>query len=315
MKKEEIQKHKSHEHPKKITRITPISPIPPGLRAGDTDHRDGAALGPQYYNRWYAVYNLGSNTVNTLKVCTADHQSFTNFGVTNITIPNMTEVILTTFGTNIVASFLPLSSNLTVTGTALFHAPITVENGGLDASYGSQINLQAVGFPTSYGSTIKSSASSVARENGVAFAVGAGGDGSTQSQVMTLIGNGTVGIDTVSPNAALEVNGTGLFDGGIMTHDTNILVAGSATAYSGQFATIASGWTNNTATNAVYLYTGTSGNAVLWWCGGTGGASPCANAIITDTVAASGGNFPVPQGCGVQITSGVGLTAVVVFKP
>jgi len=127
--------------------------------------------------------------------------------------------------------------------------------------------------------------------------------------------SGALGVNTTNPAAALEVNGTGLFDGGIMTHDTNILVAGSATAYSGQFATIASGWTNNTATNAVYLYTGTSGNAVLWWCGGTGGASPCANAIITDTVAASGGNFPVPQGCGVQITSGVGLTAVVVFKP
>ena len=103
--------------------------------------------------------------------------------------------------------------------------------------------------------------------------------------------------------------------GNLVTANTNILIAGSATASAGQFATVASGWTNNTGTNAVYLYNGTSGNAVLWWCGGLAGVNPCATAVITDTVVASGGNFPVPQGCGVQITSGVGITATVVFKP
>jgi hypothetical protein len=74
--------------------------------------RDGAALGPAYYNRWYAVYNVGSNTATMLHVCSADHQSVTNFGSTNIAIPSMTEAIFTTFGTNLVAEFLPLTTNM-----------------------------------------------------------------------------------------------------------------------------------------------------------------------------------------------------------
>lgn len=74
--------------------------------------RDGAALGPAYYNRWYAVYNLGSNTSYTLSVCTADHIAFTNYGGqvngTNIQVPNMTKAVFTTFGTNGVVELSPL---------------------------------------------------------------------------------------------------------------------------------------------------------------------------------------------------------------
>jgi hypothetical protein len=74
--------------------------------------RDGAALGPAYYDRWYSIYNLGSNTAHTLSVCTADHIAFTNYGGqvngTNIQIPNMTKAVFTTFGTNGVVELSPL---------------------------------------------------------------------------------------------------------------------------------------------------------------------------------------------------------------
>lgn len=95
--------------------------------------RDGAALGPAYYDRWYAVYNLGSNTANTLSVCTADHISFTNYGGqingTNVQVPNMTKAVFTTFGTNGVIELSPLgpycafggglSNSIYAMGTAL----------------------------------------------------------------------------------------------------------------------------------------------------------------------------------------------------
>ena len=77
--------------------------------------------------------------------------------------------------------------------------------------------------------------------------------------------------------------------------------------------TINSGWTNNQGKNATYLYSGTSGSAVLYWHGGVNGVNACANPVITNTVVAGGGELPVPPGCGVQIVSGVGVTAAAVF--
>ena len=57
----------------------------------------------------WRIYNLGSNTANTLSVCASDHAWFTNLGTTNLVLPNQMMAWLTTSGTNIVPALLPLS--------------------------------------------------------------------------------------------------------------------------------------------------------------------------------------------------------------
>lgn len=96
-------------------------------------------------------------------------------------------------------------------------------------------------------------------------------------------------------------------------YNTNMLTAAASASFSGQFSTINSGWTNSQGANASYLYNGTSGTAVLYWHGGVNGASVCANPVITNAIGSQGGSLPVPPGCGVQIVSGSGVTATVVF--
>ena len=112
--------------------------------------RDGAALGPAVFNRYWEIYNLSAPGGYSLSVCSADHMIFTNFGAsTNIVIPGQTKAILTTFGTNIVAAFLPLSTNLQasqLTGTvAASHLPAlsalsgTISMSQLPAAYGTAL--------------------------------------------------------------------------------------------------------------------------------------------------------------------------------
>lgn len=122
----------------------------------------------------------------------------------------------------------------------------------------------------------------------------------------------------LSGNGQINMTGTGTstFDGpvllalGAYSTTTNVMTP-TSTAYSTAMSTLNSGFTNTQNSNAVYFYFGTSGSAVLYWSGGSGARSP----IITNAIVAAGGNFPLQQGCGVQITSGVGVQAAVVFKP
>jgi len=109
-----------------------------------------------------------------------------------------------------------------------FHVkgPTTIENGGLNATLGTQINLQSVGFPDSYGASIKSSASSTIDQNLIVFVVGSGGgSGTAVTNALTLVGDGNVQV-------AQTLNATNGFAVGAstgMTTNINVLIAGGTT--------------------------------------------------------------------------------------
>jgi hypothetical protein len=104
--------------------------------------------------------------------------------------------------------------------------------------------------------------------------------------------------------------GTLLASNGFASAITNVLQAGSANSWSGQFSTINSGWTNTWGTNAIANITATTANVIFYDRGGTGGGSAAANPIWTNTIT-GGETFPVGSGCGFQITSSTGPTVVV----
>lgn len=100
------------------------------------------------------------------------------------------------------------AEKLHVTGTVRASGLVTIENGGIDAAYGSQLNLNPIGFPTTYGSTIKTSGGSASADNLFTFAVTTGASsGTVQTNVLTLAGNGRVGIGVNTPAAKLDVTG------------------------------------------------------------------------------------------------------------
>jgi hypothetical protein len=105
--------------------------------------------------------------------------------------------------------------------------------------------------------------------------------------------------------------GTITITNGFSTGNTNVLQPGTQNSWSGQFATINSGWTNTWGTNAQADVIGTSGSILFYNRGGVSGVTATANPIWTNTIIASGENFTIGAGCGFQVLSGVSVTAVV----
>jgi hypothetical protein len=130
--------------------------------------------------------------------------------------------------------------------------------------------------------------------------------------------NGTIwiGQDNVHTNWHIAGSGSTLSlvaSNGIATLNTNILLAGAASSWNAQFATLAAGITNTYGTNMVFNYSGTSGTINVYSAGGLGGSTPAANLYFTGTVVAGFDTISLPPNWGVQITTGTGVTAAAHF--
>ncbi len=107
--------------------------------------------------------------------------------------------------------------------------------------------------------------------------------------------------------------GMGVFTNGFASYNTNLLLAGSATSWNAQYASIASGITNTYGTNMTYTINATSGTITLYSAGGSGGVNAAANAYFTGALVAGMSEFKLPANWGIQITSSVGVTAAAHF--
>jgi hypothetical protein len=89
------------------------------------------------------------------------------------------------------------------TSLSLLSGVVGFYNSGTDGTYGDAIYIGAATYPTSYRHLIRSSVSAISTNSLLKFSLSTGA--STQADVMTLRGDGSVGIGTASPNAILSV--------------------------------------------------------------------------------------------------------------
>jgi hypothetical protein len=189
--------------------------------------------------------------------------------------------------TNISNGFQDASYNIS-TGISLRSGNITMTYGGIQSGY--QIAVGQQGF-----------SSGVSGNCSIAF-----GDSGTTGIAAPASGSLTFQTNTFTYGASTATNG-------FASYNTNILLAGSATTWNAQYATIASGITNTYRTNMVYNYSGTSGTINIYSAGGVGGVNAAANLYFSGTVVAGLAEIILPPNWGVQITSGVGMTAAAHF--
>jgi hypothetical protein len=141
---------------------------------------------------------------------------------------------------------------------------------------------------------------------------GQDGKGNWVNQGTNLIGSEIV-TNSLNVGGPITVNGVVAATNGYASYGTNILLAGSATSWNGTMSTIASGITNTYGTNMTFNVNCTSGTVTLYSAGGVGGVNVAANAYFTGALAVGMSEFHLPANWGIQITSGVGVTAAAHF--
>lgn len=275
----------------------------------------------------------GAVTVTATPLGTA----VTNWVSTSVKSGNMTDSNLTS-GSIVVAGsaglLLPVTISTGLTYTPGSPGTLTASGSGGTAFTNGEFFTNAAGAVATTNLTWGAGAVSNFTENyyglgggtltldnlgGSAIQIGGNANGVTMSASLTLSAGYNINFSGAgnAPINAATATGVSTFGGAVnlvaaaYSGTTNVLTP-TATAYSQALATLASGYTNTTVTNnAYYSYNGTSGSAIWYWTAGSGTRSP----IQTNTIVASGGGFPLQPNCGVQITSGVGVNAAVVFKP
>jgi len=199
-------------------------------------------------------------------------------------------------------------------------------NSGIDGLLGDAVFLGAGGYPTSYRNKIQSSISGVPASSKLIFSLSTGS--ATFADVLTLLGDGSVGIGTTAPTYPLHVVGNAYVSGVISSPsvrekltaartyyvrgDGNDANTGLANTAGGAFLTIQKGVTTTLAldTNGyavtIQVLDGTYNEAVT--CPGpkTGGGNITiqGNVADTDGVIIDGGT----GGAAVQNTMGTGPT-------
>ena len=199
-------------------------------------------------------------------------------------------------------------------------------NSGIDGLLGDAVFLGAGGYPTSYRNKIQSSISSVPASSKLIFSLSTGS--ATFADVLTLLGNGNVGIGTIAPTYPLHVVGNAYVSGVISSPSVREKLTAARTYYvrgdgndantglvdnaGGAFLTIQKGVTTTLAldTNGyavtIQVLDGTYNEAVT--CPGpktgSGNITIQGNVADTDGVIIDGGT----GGAAVQNTMGAGPT-------